>query len=999
MAKLKVRARAVEMLGRQQVAGIPTAISELFKNAHDAYARKVDVDFYRRSGLFILRDDGLGMTKEDFETRWLTIGTDSKLEGGGLALPPTDPTQPIRPIMGEKGIGRLSIAVIGSQVLVMTRPKLGANRNTITACFIHWGVFSLPGVDLADIDIPIRTFDARALPSQDEVAEMVTAAEANLDSIESKTDHEAVESIRADLRRFKLDPARVAARLPDGPDLRQGGGTQFWILPAQEILAEDIDGGGRSDKAPPLRKVLIGFSNTMTPGHQTPPITARFRDHLLTGLYEERIAEDTFFTPEEFESADHHIKGRFDERGQFAGEVAVYGRSAIPYLIRWPEAGGRATLCGPFSINFAYVQGSPRESRLPEDEYGRLVRKLNQIGGLYIYRDGIRILPYGDSDYDFLDIEGRRTRGAGYYFFSYRRMFGVIEINRQSNHSLLEKAGREGFQENRAYRQFKSILENFFVQTAADFFRPGGTEADVFVAEQERIKTEKELLERRRRQVAVRRRELASAIDKFFADINERRSEREVASLMAAAEERLAAATAETLPLAELTNYDQEVRAQLRELDDKVRIVRPRGVGLPRDLSRAWARYEVERQRLTDDVFRPALDRVDQLVAETAERLNLQLDARKRITGILEDLAMRERRRTRALQGEVRKNLEELRERALDVTRSSLANVEGAVRSTLIALEHSDAETMSEDDLRSTRESLERSIERVAEEQTTLLTRLRDQLKAAATLEALDRDDLVQALEGELEERREREVESMQLAQMGMAIGIVHHEFHAVIRSVRENIRRLQTWADRNPSLADLYRDIRESYAHLDGYLSLFAPLNRRLARSKMKVRGEDIRDYVVQLLGERMQRHGVELDASGAFLSSEVIEYVSTLYPVFINLLDNAIYWLDHGDLVRHAAGGAETKERAKRIELDFLDGAYVVRDTGPGVLPVDYDAIFEPGFSRKPDGSGLGLFITRSVLERSGYRLRLDPYEPGHGATFRVGIPEDALPSETQA
>ena len=35
------------MLGRQQIAGIPTAISELFKNAHDAYADNVEADFFR----------------------------------------------------------------------------------------------------------------------------------------------------------------------------------------------------------------------------------------------------------------------------------------------------------------------------------------------------------------------------------------------------------------------------------------------------------------------------------------------------------------------------------------------------------------------------------------------------------------------------------------------------------------------------------------------------------------------------------------------------------------------------------------------------------------------------------------------------------------------------------------------------------------------------------------------------------------------------------------
>ena len=46
----KARARTLDMLGRQQIAGIPTAISELFKNAHDAYAERVEVDYYRHDG-------------------------------------------------------------------------------------------------------------------------------------------------------------------------------------------------------------------------------------------------------------------------------------------------------------------------------------------------------------------------------------------------------------------------------------------------------------------------------------------------------------------------------------------------------------------------------------------------------------------------------------------------------------------------------------------------------------------------------------------------------------------------------------------------------------------------------------------------------------------------------------------------------------------------------------------------------------------------------------
>ena len=80
MAKFKTRARAVDMLGRQQIADVSTAISELFKNAHDAYADHVEVDYFRSDNLLVIRDDGIGMTKKEFENRWLVLGTESKFD-------------------------------------------------------------------------------------------------------------------------------------------------------------------------------------------------------------------------------------------------------------------------------------------------------------------------------------------------------------------------------------------------------------------------------------------------------------------------------------------------------------------------------------------------------------------------------------------------------------------------------------------------------------------------------------------------------------------------------------------------------------------------------------------------------------------------------------------------------------------------------------------------------------------------------------------------------
>src|SRR4051794_6973606 len=111
------------MLGRQQIAGVPTAISELWKNAHDAYADTAVVDYFRSDRLFVLRDDGIGMTEEEFEQRWLTLATESKVPktGAGAHPVPPRPGYRRREILGEKGIGRLAVGAVGPQVLILSR--------------------------------------------------------------------------------------------------------------------------------------------------------------------------------------------------------------------------------------------------------------------------------------------------------------------------------------------------------------------------------------------------------------------------------------------------------------------------------------------------------------------------------------------------------------------------------------------------------------------------------------------------------------------------------------------------------------------------------------------------------------------------------------------------------------------------------------------------------------------------------------------------------------
>ena len=586
MAKFRTSARTVDMLGRQQIAGIPTAISELFKNAHDAYATRVEADFYRPEQLLVLRDDGLGMTPRDIEERWLVLGTDSKITGDesldavghDLGLGRRIPT-------GEKGIGRLAIAAIGPQVLLVTRARRSDGIHPTVASFVNWSLFTLPGLPLDEIEVPVLEFPDGALPDADDLYLLVESVRDNLRQVGSSFDSHIIAEIDEQLNSASFNVRQLQDRFHSARLDPATTGTHFYIQPTDPMLAINLDTKPEKRRIGDLQRTLTGFTNTMISGRAEPIITTSFRDHLSNDLSESIIGTEEFFTPSEFKDADHHIRGGFDKYGQFAGTVSVYGDEPEEHIISWPDAKGRPTACGPFSIDFAYLQGVARESRMPHDRWSQLAVKLDRIGGLYIYRNGIRVLPYGNTDFDFLGIEVRRNLSAGYYFFSYRRMFGAIELPIESSNLLVEKAGREGFRDNSAYRTFRAILENFLVQLAADYFR---TEAARGV-QYRQTKSELDRAAKLRAKQAERARERRSALRRILEErgmaISSREPRRQVDSALDALSKRLHAASKladEDDRLTAIIRAEMQATSAVVAVGDALRIPPQRGFAIPK---------------------------------------------------------------------------------------------------------------------------------------------------------------------------------------------------------------------------------------------------------------------------------------------------------------------------------------------------------------------------------------------------------------------------------
>ncbi|MGH7859257.1 MAG: two-component system sensor histidine kinase NtrB, partial [Candidatus Binatia bacterium] len=159
----------------------------------------------------------------------------------------------------------------------------------------------------------------------------------------------------------------------------------------------------------------------------------------------------------------------------------------------------------------------------------------------------------------------------------------------------------------------------------------------------------------------------------------------------------------------------------------------------------------------------------------------------------------------------------------------------------------------------------------------------------------------------------------------------------------------------------------------VSGLLELGRPRELRpepTALGQIVFRAADFVEAQAHEKGVSVRRHPTEPDPE-ALCDPELV------YQVALNLLVNAVQILPDG-------GSVDLKVLPPR-------GGYVafeVRDDGPGMTPEVRARIFEPFFTRRDGGAGLGLtFVQRVVQEHRG-RISVES-DPGHGAVFHVELP----------
>lgn len=992
MAQFKTRARALDLLGRQQIAGIPTAINELIKNAHDAYADKFDIDFLRKDNLLVLRDDGLGMTKEEFESRWLTIGTESKFINSKTTLPPIDIFKAARPIMGEKGIGRLAIASIGKQVLIITKAKRREYdpidfKHKVVAILINWELFELAGVNLEDIVIPIKEFDQ--LPNENQINELKQKVQHSLEILLaqgtiSETDFSRISET---LNVLNVNPKLLDDSLIGDFDIDKSdkGGTFFYISPVSENLLYDIESSKDSKEATKIEKMLIGFHNTMTPNHPLPVIEINFRDYnSKDSTHTNLIDKEQFFTPNEFELADHHFKGRFDEYGQFRGDVMIYREKAYDHIVNWNGNNFNPTDCGSFEINFAYIQGNLKDSVVDLENWNIITSKADKFGGIYVYKDNIRVLPYGNSDVDYLDIERNRTKRMSTYFFSYRRMFGAINVSNLKNSKLVEKAGREGFIENKAYRQLQSILKNFFVQLAADFFDDKGkSPQSEFYNEKKGERNDLyEALARRDKLVKGKKEKFIKDLDGFFKNLSSGIPEATINTII----NDLRDSVSSNILLSDLETVSQKViesefktRQNLANFKKSISISIPKGFSLSKSLRIDYESYISEFRILEETLFKNAIIEIDRLINDLSIKIDIEISKRKRLEQAVEFISNEAIKINKQKRSETNDLVVDVSKKIKEVTSQLMIDLDFQIRTVKDDFKKLNTNNIEDFDLVEERKKMESDIELISNRNTFVMDRIIKQLSGFYVDKDDDgnfitNDDISDALAEELDDLRERVQTDIELSQLGLAVGILHHEFSSTVKSIRGSLRDLKAWSDVNDKLEGVYNNIKVNFEHLDGYLNLFTPMNRRLNRKREDIKLLEIKTFLIDLFSSRFERHNIQFKHTKGFASQKIHSYKSSIYPTFVNLIDNAIYWLKQSNL----------EEKIIRLHADE-DGIFI-SNNGMEIPFQDSKRIFNLGFSRKSSGRGMGLSICREVLNAENFNIILDSPREQSTVTFKI-------------
>ncbi len=363
------RARLLKLLGRELIRDEVMAIIELAKNAHDADASYVRLDFRGvadEGGEIRIEDDGHGMDVDLLLSRWMqpAASTKSRRE--------TRYTPDGRRLLGEKGVGRFAVDRLGRQVELLSR-RAGSDTEVIAT--FNWDEFDDESRLLSEV--------------------------------------------------YSSWNERKAAHFSDsGTLLRVSRLRTPWTERTFRRLCTR------------LQRLLSPFQN----GHD-------FRIEIASDEFPDysRTLAEGFL-----DRSPYRITAHFDG----TSTVTITLNDRDPVTNSWNGTG--ELTCGPVSVTMhSFDLESDAVTRVgPRTEVRAWLREWS---GISIYRDGFRVLPYGEPDDDWLRLDQRRVNNP-VVRLSNNQVCGFVEISRDANAELRDQTSRGGLIQSKAFEDLRRLV-------------------------------------------------------------------------------------------------------------------------------------------------------------------------------------------------------------------------------------------------------------------------------------------------------------------------------------------------------------------------------------------------------------------------------------------------------------------------------------------------------------------------------------------------------------
>lgn len=240
----------------------------------------------------------------------------------------------------------------------------------------------------------------------------------------------------------------------------------------------------------------------------------------------------------------------------------------------------------------------------------------------------------------------------------------------------------------------------------------------------------------------------------------------------------------------------------------------------------------------------------------------------------------------------------------------------------------------------------------------------------------------VDQAQDKLAKSREDLLQAEKMATIGKLAAGVAHSVRNPLTSVKMRLFTLERSLQHTPETREDLEVINEEIDFIDTILKNFLEFSRPPKLKPQPVEISSVVDQSLQLLKHRFENMRVQVSVQRDEDMPLVLGDPDQLKEVLVNILVNAMDAMGEG-------GKIAISEEQGVIEPYGRVVIVRITDTGPGLAPAVQSRLFEPFISTKEDGTGLGLPISKRIVEEHGGWLHVTS-ETGRGATFVIGLPQ---------